>query len=188
MILLITKYFLMPSWQKLLLAFCLYFIYINIYATNAYNNLIFCMTEDSDITNIAEAKTTTEHQSRLGELVERNFDTYISDRNLIAEQKEEIDRLTKEVEFKNEVYRKAKRHYYFPDMMYEVLRGKKNIMTNSVTDRSGVEIASRITEVCEKHNKPFADVHPILSVLDNEDCLEALDKRLETWLENSEEN
>ena len=154
MLLLLNNFFLMTSTKRALLIFCLYFIFINFNPNNINENLIFCMTEGSDVPDIAENKLNTLSQSSLGELIERNFDAYISDRNIIAEQKEQIDKLTMELNFKTEIYQKIKEHEYFEEIL------------NELSDEQN-DLSQNLSAVCKKYNKTFADILPDLPSLED---------------------
>lgn len=79
------------------------FIYFTIYITFYGQNISYCMTEGSDIPEIAETKTKSKVElTNLEQLIHRNIDSYIGDKDLIRSQQEEIIRLQKELAFIHE--------------------------------------------------------------------------------------
>lgn len=158
-LLLLNNFFLMTSTKRVLLILCLYFIFINFNPNNINENLTFCMTEGSDVPDITEDKISTLSQSNLGELIERNLDAYISDKNIIAEQKEQIDKLTMELNFKTEIYQKIKEHEYFEEIL------------NELSDEQN-DLSQNLSAVCKKYNKTLADVHPDLPSLGDNTSLD----------------
>lgn len=116
------------------------FIVLIIYLVTYHTQITFCMTEGTDISVIAEAKPQIKPQvqlSNLEQLIHRNIDAYIGDKALIASQQEEIARLTKEVEFHEELLKAMDTEGFFGEI--------------ATTEYDAT--LSAAYEVCDKYNK-----------------------------------
>lgn len=70
------------------------------------------MTEGSDIPEIVENKTNTHRKaefSNIEQLINRHIDSYIGDKALIQQQAEEIAKLNRELDFKNDLHAALKK-------------------------------------------------------------------------------
>lgn len=112
--------------------FIISLIYILFYG----NNLVYCMTENTDIPEIAESKPKSK-LTNLEQLIHRNIDSYIGDKALIVKQQEEIDTLQKELAFIRE--------------HNGLILGDDGV-ADAIANRG---LSPYINEICRKHGRPL---------------------------------
>ena len=105
------------------------------------------MNEGDLLPDVAEAKPAIRRRTNLSHFEQsiiQNIDSFIGDKLFIQEQKNEIARLTHELEFQKELHNTLSEM----DTYFEII------------NEFGYEDQHGIDEICKKYNKSYKDVNP----------------------------
>jgi len=123
------------------------FLLIIIYSLLYSQQFIHCMNEGDLLPDVAEAKPAIRRRTNLSHFEQsiiQNIDSFIGDKLFIQEQKNEIARLTHELEFQKELHNTLSEM----DTYFEII------------NEFGYEDQHGIDEICKKYNKSYKDVNP----------------------------